>query len=248
MNTLLTLLAGAALAIALLSLRNVRRFYCPNWLLRALGEVPWAPGLARHMRAVGNEHVQPTHEVYFVARQEIAECGLACTKCGTEVAERGDFSRVVRAVVDGQENEVVKCQGLIDLGDGSKPRPCPAWLAASPNTEHGDNLIDGDPPEFYVFNRITPEQALREKYGIDVKAGVEGLAVDPAARPEGSTPNEDVIIGAFVPPGPGAETASPIGVTIPADAVIIPPLRPHPSEAETRQLPAIQFPIPPKEP
>ncbi len=37
MNTVLTLLAGAALAIALLSLRNVRRFYCPNWLLRALG-------------------------------------------------------------------------------------------------------------------------------------------------------------------------------------------------------------------
>lgn len=254
MNTLLTLLAGAALALLVLSLRNVRRFYCPNWLLRALGEVPWAPGLARHMRAVGNEHLQPTHEVYFVNRQEIAECGVACPKCTTEVAERGDFSRVMRAMVDGQENEVVKCQGVIDLGDGSKPRPCPAWLAASPNTEHGDHLTEGDPLEFYVFSRITAEQAMREKYGMDIKPGIDGLAVDPQARPEGSVPHDDVIIGAFVPPSPAAETLSPVGVAIPADTVTSPPpvlqstatyidrSKPNPADAETRQLPAIQPP------
>lgn len=186
------IMAGVGLTLVLLSMRNLRHMYCPNWLLRAMGEVPWAPGLARHMRAVPNQGMQPTHEVYFVPRQEIAECGVACPKCGSEVAERGDFSRIMRANVDGEVNEVVKCIGMIDLGDGTKPVPCSAWLVASPNTEHGDHLLDGNPAEFYTFNRITNAQVLRERYGIEISGDSSGLQADADARPEGSTPSHDL--------------------------------------------------------
>ncbi len=181
---------GVGLTILLLSLRSVR-MRMPAWLQRALGETPWAPGLARHMRATG-EKGQPTHEVFYVPRQDIAECGVACPKCGNDVAERGDFSRIVRSMVDGQVNEVLKCTGLIDPGDGTKPVPCPAWLAASPNTEHGDDLIDGDPPEFYLFSRISTAQMLREKYGLEIGADDAGLIADPKARPEGSIPSATI--------------------------------------------------------
>ncbi len=192
---LLTFIGGIALVVLALSLKNWRRFYLPNWLLRALGETPWAPGLARHMRAVSNSSLQPTHEVYFVPRQEIAECGLKCTKCGGDVAERGDFSQVLRSMVDGQENEVIKCRNMVDFGDGRPPVQCLAWLAASPNTEHGDELIEGDPPEFYRFNRITTAQALREKYGVDVSADAEGgIMAGAGARPEGAVPKKDDVL------------------------------------------------------
>jgi hypothetical protein len=214
MNILLDMayiVVGVGLTLVLLSLRNVRRLYCPNWLLRALGEVPWAPGLARHMRAVPSAMgTQASHEVYFVPRQEIAECGLACPKCSQEVAERGDFSRIMRAHVDGQVGEVIKCQGLFDLGDGTKPVPCPAWLAASPNTEHGDDLIEGDPPEFYLFSRITVAQALREQYGMEIASDISGLHAAPDARPEGSVPSHD-LPGKPIP----AEFATPVSTPAP---------------------------------
>lgn len=206
-HLIIAFLAGIALIVLALSLKNYRQFYLPNWLLRAIGETPWSPGVARHMRAVPNGGLQPTHEVYFVPRQDIAECGLRCEKCGTDVAERGDFSRVTRSIVDGQENEVVKCQGLIELQDGQKPRPCPAWLAASPNTEHGDDLIEGDPPEFYKFSRISQAQALREKYGMEISAEDEGLMADPKARPEGAIPGENIVEAAVVPPSDTVEQA-----------------------------------------
>lgn len=184
-------LIGFLLALALLgilylfSLRG--RWRTPDWLVRLSGGVPWAPGVARTMVAVPNEGRQPTHEVYFVARQDIAECGVVCPKCSHDVAERGDFTRVMRAVIDGQENEVLKCPGLIDMSDGQKPRPCPAWIAAAPNTEHGDDLIDGDPAEFYQFTRITQQQALAEKYGVEIKPGIDGLVADPKQRPAAAT-------------------------------------------------------------
>jgi len=186
------LLGGVGLTVLLLSLKQVR-MHCPAWLQRALGETPWAPGIARHMRAVPNGGLQPTHEVFFVPRQDIAECGLLCPKCGTDAAERGDFSRVLRSYVDGQPNEVLKCTGLIDPGDGTKPVPCPAWLAASPNTEHGDDLIEGDPVEFYMFSRISTQQMLREKYGLEIGADDAGLLADPKARPEGAIPAAAVL-------------------------------------------------------
>ena len=193
MSSFIGFFAGILLVVIALSMRNVRHMYLPNWLLRAVGETPWAAGRARHMRAVPNAGQEPTHEVYFVPRQEIAECGLSCPKCGTEVATRGDFSGVLRANIDGEVGEVLKCVGLIDLNDGQKPRPCPAWLAASPNTEHGDDLIEGNPPEFYVFSRITQAQALREKYGMEISEDDGALLASPRARPEGSVPGPDLV-------------------------------------------------------
>ncbi len=229
--------AGIGIMLLALSLKNYRQFYLPNWLLRMVGETPWAPGVARHMRAVPSGALQPTHQVYFVNRQDIAECGLSCPKCATDVAERGDFSRVVRSVIDGQVNECIKCVGLIDMNDGQKPIQCPAWLAASPNTEHGDDLIEGDPPEFYVFTRIAQAQALREKYGMEISADDVSLMAEPRARPSGSIPGSDILNGTFVPFEQLVEQAKESGEIPAAPAPVVPF-----SEQDTRILPTISDP------
>jgi hypothetical protein len=199
----------ALLLVGLLVLASNRgRWRTPNWLIRLAGGVPWAPGLARTMVAVPNAHRQPTHEVYFVARQDLAECGLACPKCKHEVAERGDFSRVERSIIDGQENEVIKCLALIDMADGQRPKQCPAWLAAAPNTEHGDDLIEGDPPEFYKFSRITQAQALREKYGVEIGQGIDSLVADPKQRPADAVFGDAIPWAAVSVKAPGPEPAT----------------------------------------
>jgi hypothetical protein len=181
--------------------------------------------------------------VYYVARQDIAESGLKCPRCQTEVARRADFSQVVRVFINGQENEVVKCRGSIPLPSG-RDIDCPAWLAASPNTEHGDELLVGsvddtgtyasdptavDPPEFYQFTRIPMQQAMREQYGMDVDwtvppGGAGGLSVRRSARPLEVVPVDPTIQQVLTnPPG-----------TVPASAT-----------AETALLPAIPPPSPP---
>ncbi len=224
------IIIGFLLALAVMGslvlATNRGRWRTPDWLVRLGGGIPWAPGLARVMSAVPSaKSSQHSHEVYFVPRQEIAECGLECPKCHHEVAERGDFSQVSRAIVDGHENEVIKCRGVIDFGDGRKPAPCPAWLAASPNTEHGDNLIEGDPPEFYVFSRITQEQALKEKYGLEIGQGLDGLVADPQQRPEGATFSDAI-------------PWSSVCVKEPQPATIVPPR----GQDETRVLPILTDP------
>jgi|GEM_PF-4386405 hypothetical protein len=167
------------------------------WLQRIAGEVPWAPPHDRHMRVHGEGAGGNSHEVYCVPRQEIAECGLKCPKCQAEVAPRADFSKIVRVFIDGQENEVIKCPGVVEMHDGRQAQ-CPAWLAASPNTEHGDDLIVGDPLSFYQFSRISQQQALREKYGMDVAFelppdGAGGLVVKAASRPAGVVPVDSAV-------------------------------------------------------
>lgn len=237
---ILTFVGGIALVLLALSLKNWRSFYLPNWVLRALGEVPWAPGVAKHMRAIPNGALQPTHEVYFVPRQEIAECGLKCSKCGGDVAERGDFSQVVRSIIDGQENEVIRCKNMVDLGDGRPPVPCVAWLAASPNTEHGDQLIEGDPPEFYRFSRITTSQALREKYGVDISDdGEGGVAASAGERPEGAVPRKDdvliVPLAEVLSKGLQAEQERLARGAQTIDAAVVPP-----NQDDTRIIPIIK--------
>lgn len=188
----------AALASGLLAVRWWTRGTDKlAWLQRLAGEVPWAAPQDRHMRAHSSTGLQPSHEIYMVPRQEIAEAGLKCPKCQTEVAARGNFSAVVRAFVDGQENEMIKCRGHIPLPSG-RDVDCPAWLAASPNTEHGDEQIAGNPPEFYRFSRITMQQAMREQYGMDVNFdlppdGSGGLSVKPESRPAGVVPVDPTI-------------------------------------------------------
>ncbi len=154
----------------------------------------------------------------------------------------------MRSIIDGQENECIKCLGLIDLNDGQKPAPCPAWLAASPNTEHGDDLIDGDPPEFYVFSRITQAQALREKYGMEISTSDVGLMADPKARPSGAIPGENILDGVIVPFAEAVEQAQQAKTTDIAVGLASKPPRPAVSfsEEETRILPTITD--PPKEP
>jgi hypothetical protein len=129
--------------------------------------------------------------VYFVSRHDIAECGLWCPRCKTMVCKRGDYSLVRRTYINGTENEVVKCTGVMLFG--SQELACPLWLAASPDTEHGDHLKedgtvdivgDRDPPEFYQFRRVTKAQALQEELGMDVAPGAENgdIVINPKTK------------------------------------------------------------------
>lgn len=211
----------------------------PRWMSVLAGEVPWVRAIDRYMRTNCNSGLQNSHEVAYVPRQEIAESGLGCPKCKTEAASRGDFSRVQRCFINGQENEVIKCQGVIAVDTGEGFVPCPVWLAASPNTEHGDELIEGDPVEFYRFTRIALQQALKEKYGMDVSMlpGDGGLMVDPKERPAGAVPNDDVINNAIEEILSGNRNQ--LGEAMAERDKVVVPF----AEAETKKLPALP-PIP----
>jgi len=91
--------------------------------------------------------------VVFVSRHDLAECGLKCEGCRAIVADRGDFSTVVTS----QYGEAVNCA------------KCERWLVASPDTEHGDDLLPYDHQEFHRFKRISGAQAVRERYGEDME-------------------------------------------------------------------------------
>jgi hypothetical protein len=134
----------------------------PNWLLSLTGDVPWAT--PRSVKAYGDSH--GIHNIWLVSRHDLAECGLTCPCCGALVAEQGDRSLVRRMLVNGRENEVLKCLNSIENEDGSK-RVCGAILVASPDTEHGDDQIDGDPDAFYRFVKTTADRVLRDRYGVD---------------------------------------------------------------------------------
>ena len=175
MNTFLLILAtmlGTVAVIIAWGKFGGTRVYRPNWLCRLMGEVPWAK--IRNFKVLGADAGE--HDLFFVSRHEIAECGLTCPKCKTLVADRGDFSKVERSMVNGEENELIKCFGIIRSPDDDEGIPCPLWLVASPDTEHGDHLNDAGevdstsdcPPEFYRFKRISARQALAEKYGVDI--------------------------------------------------------------------------------
>jgi hypothetical protein len=212
------------------------------WLQRLAGEVPWAAEHDRHMRVNGEGTGQNSHEVCYVNRQDIAESGLKCPRCQTEVARRADFTNVVRVFINGQENEVIKCRGSIPLPAG-RDADCPVWLVASPNTEHGDELLVGDvdekgvytsnpnkpdPPEFYRFTRITMQQAMREQYGMDVDwdvptSGAGGLSVKNAKRPIGVV-EVDPTIAQMLTSAPGTVQEPPASAT--ADTALLPTIKP----------------------
>ena len=110
------------------------------------------------------------HDFEAVSRHAIAEAGLICPVCGTQVCERGDFSLVKRSRL----GEVVRCNGQRQLQDDVVP--CGKYLVASPDTEHGDHLkYDAVPVEarletFFYFVRVSEQKAVEEKYGDDMKA------------------------------------------------------------------------------
>lgn len=100
---------------------------------------------------LGDAHGE--HQVIFVSRHDLAECGLKCDNCRSLAADRGDFSKVF----ESQYGEAVQCSG------------CDSYLVASPDTEHGDDLLPYDKKAFHRFKRITEAQAVRERYGDDME-------------------------------------------------------------------------------
>ncbi len=131
------------------------------------------------------------HHVEAVSRHAIAETGLVCTLCETEVCPRGDYS----LVRNSRLGEVVVCRGRREVND--QVMPCGAFLVASPDTEHGDNLIWDKVPElerrekFFSFRRISEEKALKDQYGIDIKQTKGELSASPEAA-RTSTTNQAV--------------------------------------------------------
>lgn len=94
------------------------------------------------------------HNSHFVSRHAIAESGLTCPSCKEVAAQRADFSGVR---VDQRWNEVLQCGA------------CGAWLIASPDTEHGDHLLEYDQKIFHRFVRKTKAESLKEQYSEEVR-------------------------------------------------------------------------------
>jgi hypothetical protein len=121
------------------------------------------------------------HKVEFVSRHSIAETGLTCPVCGTDVAPLGSYIMVQRSRL----GEVVVCNGRRIIQDTEVP--CGMQLCASPDTEHGDHLIYDKVPLFerhnlfHSFVRISKGDAVRLKYGADVKLVDGQMIVSPAA-------------------------------------------------------------------
>jgi len=92
------------------------------------------------------------HNIQFVSRHDIAECGLKCPRCEELSARRGDFRRVRRTRL----GEAVECP------------QCGQILIASPDTEHGDDLVEYDKDLFHRFVRVSAKQALRDELGDDI--------------------------------------------------------------------------------
>ena len=109
------------------------------------------------------------HRVEFVSRHAIAETGLKCPTCFTELAPIGDYTTVRHSRL----GDVIKCNGRRVIQD--EEHVCGMFLIASPDTEHGDHIMyDRVPKEdrfelFYRFVRISEGDAAKRKYGEDIK-------------------------------------------------------------------------------
>lgn len=125
------------------------------------------------------------HKVEFVSRHAIAETGLFCPVCQTEVAPLG----VYRLVQRSRLGEVIVCHGRRLIQD--EEMPCGMMLIASPDTEHGDEILYDRVPKherhelFHRFKRISKGDAARLKYGQDIKVDEGQLIAVPV---EGKPP------------------------------------------------------------
>jgi hypothetical protein len=117
------------------------------------------------------------HRTEFVSRHSIAETGLICPSCGTEVAPIGDYTMVRHSRL----GDVIKCNGKRMIQD--EEFSCGKYLVASPDTEHGDHIeYDRIPREerfekFCRFVRITEDEAIKRKHGRDVRQDTDGNLV-----------------------------------------------------------------------
>lgn len=104
------------------------------------------------------------HKITFVSRHSIAECGLTCPECDFLVAGRGIFRGVART----RRGEGILCVG------------CGQFLLASPDTEHGDDLLPNsdDIHRKPLFVRRSIEQCMREQYGDDIVLHKGALSAD----------------------------------------------------------------------
>ncbi len=125
------------------------------------------------------------HKFEGISRHVIAETGIICPRCLNQVCVRGDYTQVREGKVGATRNEVIVCNNQRQVNDSKQH--CGAILMASPDTEHGDNILwDKVQPKdrealFFRFRRVSEEQALKEKYGFDVSAYEDGQL---KARPE----------------------------------------------------------------
>jgi hypothetical protein len=143
-------------------------FFGPRWM-----EIPACDPL--------NSIDHGTHYVEFVSRHSIAETGLICPVCENEVAPCGDFSKVHMSRL----GECIRCTGIRIAND--EQHICNKFLIASPDTEHGDDVVYDKTPTnkrdiFYKFVRISPKAVLQRRYGGDVKRAGENLSVNECSR------------------------------------------------------------------
>lgn len=156
-----------------------------RWLARKYYEhrrPPWMDlGHCTPLTEVAGEHC-----ISFVSRHDIAECGLKCRKCREVAAGRGDYRGVRRTNL----GEAVKCHG------------CGETLIASPDTEHGDDLLPYDKTRFHRFVRVSELQALREQYGDDMTGNLDRFSATPKRfkmREEVSLDPEQAALAAGIP-------------------------------------------------
>lgn len=229
---------------------------------REKGKVPWAR--VRAVNLWGDSSGFSKHNVLPVSRHHIAESGLNCPVCGNCAAERGDFSRVQRMRINGVENEVVECAGLREV-ENNMTVACGTYLAASPDTEHGDHLdangnidTDGnnDTPDFFRFKRITRQQATIEQYDADIfltkpDTEDEALMISNTSEPLiiGTEPRtsrkHDVLMGEELQAAIRAECARAAAEDI-HDSLsdTTPTIAIDPKQADTRKLPIVTPPPP----
>jgi hypothetical protein len=213
----LALILGVVLVLVRVGGATLGRQIADGWS-RLRGHTPWLPR-GRALTLLGATHGQ--HTTAFVSRHHLAAGGLMCPLCQTVVADAGDFSKVYRTIVDGRENECIVCTGEREVGD--RMMPCATLLLASPDTEHGDHLdgngdVDAkgiDPPSYYRFVRVGAEQALREKWGVEVAGDDRG----------------DLMVAA---------ATEPVSVPVRADDISSGRLCADPAKADTEPLPTIK--------
>ena len=142
-----------------------RRWLWLDWL-----DIPFDP-------LTSTEHGE--HRVEFVSRHAIAETGLICPVCHGEVAPLGSYIMVQRSRL----GEVLVCNGKRQIQDDEVT--CGMYLVASPDTEHGDEILFDRVPKherhalFHSFVRISKGDAARRKYGEDIKLSGEQMIAVP---------------------------------------------------------------------
>jgi len=120
--------------------------------------------------AAGDSHGE--HDISFVSRHDIAETGLFCPVCRKQVTNRAEYGKVrTYRFPSGDTNEGIRCENTRVL-NGNEVQ-CGTILLASPDTEHGDNLLMDQGKlshnDSLCFVRKDRTEALRDQWGEDIE-------------------------------------------------------------------------------